>query len=75
MALPSGRLAGPVWRIAPCGTTQVYFNRADGDRALVNSRGQIMRWAKQPMWVALDDLFETRVAARAEHRRRKDVAR
>lgn len=68
--------AGPCWRIAPCGTTQVYLLRysADGASASVCSRIGQRGWAKQPLTVASVDLFLTRPEARAEYKRRRALA-
>ncbi len=64
---------GPCWRIAPSGTTSVYLVRYSADHmsATVHSRGQVSRWAKQPMQVAAADLFASHEEARAEYRRRR----
>ena len=69
--LPPGTKCGPVWRIAPCGVTQVYLASLGQDKAFVHSRGQIMRWSKAPMSVSSFDLFPTKTEARLEYRRRK----
>lgn len=62
---------GPVWRIAPSGTTQVYLSKVHGDgTASVHSAGQKSRWAIKPMKVAVIDLFADRTVAREEYRRR-----
>jgi len=63
-----------VWRIAPCGTTSVMFDRATDDRARVYGRGQRSKWAQRPMEVALADVFPTREEARQEYRRRRAEA-
>ena len=67
---------GPCWRIAPSGTTEVYLVRYSADHmsATVHSRGQVSRWAKQPMEVAAADLFASQEEARAEYRRRRAAA-
>jgi hypothetical protein len=69
--LPPGTKCGPVWRIAPCGVTQVYLASLGQDKAFVHSRGQIMRWSKAPMSVSSADLFPTKTEARLEYRRRR----
>ena len=66
--------AGPVWRIAPGGTTPVYLNRITARVAVVNSRGRTSKWAKRPMWVPIDDLFETKAEALTEYRQRRAAA-
>ena len=69
--LPPGTKCGPVWRIAPMGTTQVYLTQLFADQARVHGLGQLSRWAKQAMTVHADDLFLTKPEALAEYRRRK----
>jgi hypothetical protein len=61
------------WRIAPCGTREVYVTHLSALTARVHSR--VGRgWAKQPMHIARTDLFDTREEARAEYRRRRQAA-
>jgi hypothetical protein len=59
------------YRIAPCGTAEVYVVKLiDEHRASVCSRvGK--GWAKRPMTISRADLFATREEARAEYRRRR----
>lgn len=68
-------MTGPAWRISPGGTVPVYVVRIDheGGTARVCSR-VAGGWAKQAMQVAAADVFADRSEARAEYRRRKDVA-
>jgi hypothetical protein len=70
----SATLSGAAWRIAPCGTTEVYVVRIlDETTASVCSRvGKA--WAKKPMTIARADLFATRDEARTEYRRRRAAA-
>lgn len=74
MALPVGTKAGPVWRVAPGGTVQVYYSGTYGvhpDGVPVYGQGQRQPWAKRPMRVPMADLFLNRSEAREEFRRRK----
>ncbi len=71
--LPPDTRCGPVWRIAPMGTTQCYLVTLGHTQARVHSRGQVGKWAKQAMTVDLDDLFLTKPDALAEYRRRKNT--
>jgi hypothetical protein len=62
--------SGVAWRIAPCGTAEVYVTHISRLTARVHSRvGK--GWAKRAMHIARDDLFATREEARAEYRRRR----
>lgn len=67
--------AGPVWRIGPFGTTEVYLDRiVPNGIAYVSSR--VGRgWAKRSMRVAAVDIFPDRDSARAEYRRRRQRAK
>lgn len=71
--IPINRKAGPVWRCAPCGSTEVYLSRIEWlpGTAKVHSRGAKGPWAKQAMTVPVADLFETQAEAREEFRRRR----
>lgn len=77
--LPANQMTGiPVWRIAPCGTTEVLLNKIHRTGnpvcASVSSHGQRSRWAAKPMMVPVADLFATRAEAAAEYRRRRAAA-
>jgi hypothetical protein len=62
--------SGTAWRIAPCGTREVYVTHLSRLTARVHSRvGK--GWAKRAMHIARDDLFATRSEARVEYRRRR----
>ena len=63
------------WRIAPCGTTEVFLSRLlPNGAAVVFSRGQKSVWAKRPMTIAAGDLFASEALARSEYRKRRTVA-
>ena len=58
------------WRIAPCGTAEVYVLAVSLLDAKVCSR--VGRgWSRKAMTIARADLFATREEARAEYRRRR----
>jgi hypothetical protein len=66
------RKSGPAWRVAPGGSTEVYFDRILPDGvARVFSHGY-SGWAKRPMLIPAEDVFETKAEALAEFRRRRD---
>lgn len=69
-------LCGVMWRIAPMGTTQVYYAglTADGTQARVHGAGQREKWARRPLLVSPADVFFDREEARAEYRARHKVA-
>jgi hypothetical protein len=62
------------WRIAPCGTREVFVTHLSALTARVHNRVGRRGWAKQPMHIARADLFETRAEALAEYRRRRQAA-
>ena len=62
---------GIAWRIAPCGTAEVYVLRTLED-ATASVCGRVGRgWSRRPMTIARADLFATREEASAEYRRRR----
>lgn len=65
---------GPVWRIAPAGTQQVWLLRLEGKTAEVIGPGVKRRWSERSMTVAAADLFRTKAEAQAEYRRRRAAA-
>lgn len=67
--------SGPVWRIAPGGTSKCYLIKLlRGDRAQISNRvGR--KYADRPIIVAVADLFDDRDVASAEYRQRRAVAR
>lgn len=65
---------GPVWRIAPSGTQQVWLLRLAGNAAEVCGPGTKRRWSERSMTVSAADLFLTKAEARAEYRRRRAAA-
>ena len=71
--------SGPAWRVARCGSTEVYFSgwvTEDGKiAAQVFSHGQRSVWAKKPMVIPAADLFETKAEALAEFRNRRKADR
>jgi len=73
-AAMAGLRKGPVWRIAPAGTQQVYLLRIDDRTAQVCGPGTKKRWSERAITVATADLFPTRALAQAEYRRRRAIA-
>lgn len=69
-----GLRRGPVWRIAPSGTQQVWLLRLEGKTAQVCGPGTKRRWSERSMTVAAADLFATKAEAKAEYRRRRAAA-
>jgi hypothetical protein len=66
--------SGGAWRIAPCGTQEVYIIRRDASVASVCNRVGNSGWAKKPMTVSVADLFNSRSEALAEYRQRRAAA-
>ena len=73
-AAMAGLRRGPVWRIAPAGTQQVYLLHFAERTAQVCGPGVKKRWSDRAMTVARADLFPTRALAQAEYRRRRAAA-
>ena len=66
---------GCAWRIAPCGTAEVYVVRLINEATASVCSRVGKGWAKKPMTIARADLFATRSEARAESRRRPSTRR